>query len=103
MGWYHDNSGEQTQPVGGKQPNQFGLHDMHGNVHEWCEDVYDATFYSKDVPGIDPVSTTGSERRLMRGGSYNADPRYCRSASRLGPTPDLRLLSLGFRPAVPSP
>ena len=65
MGWYLDNSntgnGHETHPVGEKQPNQFGLYDMHGNVAEWCEGVFDA----KDVPDFGSMS----EVRIGRGGA----------------------------------
>ena len=69
MGWLaRVNTAVRTHIVGGKQPNQFGLYDMHGNVSEWCEDVWDRSFYSNpDAAGPDPVSTTGSDRRVIRG------------------------------------
>ena len=54
-GWYFENSYtaviSRTHPVGEKQPNQFGLYDMHGNVWEWCENVFDANFYSSSGAG----------------------------------------------------
>ena len=61
-GWHWGNSGGKTHPMGKKEPNQFGLHDMHGNVYEWCEDVYDPDFYSKpEATRKNPVCTSGSE------------------------------------------
>ncbi len=107
MGWYRDNSdtgnGFKTHPVGEKQANQFGIHDMHGNVFEWCEDVYDGTFYSKDVPGFDPLSLAGSEARVERGGGWSGSARLSRSARRSGSPPAWRSDRLGLRPAFPSP
>jgi len=103
MGWSRDNSGGNSHAVGQKQPNQFGLHDMHGNVWEWCEDVLDNTFYSrKDVPGFDPLSTAGSESRVFRGGGWYFTAPLSRSAYRNKGDP-VRLRTLGFRPAVPTP
>ena len=99
MGWYSGNSGGMTHDVGGKLANQFGLHDMHGNVLEWCEDVYKADFYADDVPGFDPVSTSGSERWVLRGGDFAFPAGSCRSANRCFNVPSLRIPLLGFRPA----
>ncbi len=84
MGWHEKNSGRTTHPVGQKAPNRFGLHDMHGNVWEWCEDVYDKGFYGKpEAREPDPISLAGSGHRVIRGGCCLYDAGYCRSALRL--------------------
>jgi formylglycine-generating enzyme required for sulfatase activity len=103
MGWYDSNSGTTTHEVGGKQANHFGLHDMHGNVFEWCEDVCKSDFYADDVPGFDPVLNSGSGLRVDRGGSFCRLARFARSAGRLGNVPSARSSHLGFRPARPLP
>ncbi len=103
MGWYDGNSGNTTHDVGGKLPNQFGLHDMHGNVFEWCEDVYKSDFYADEVPGFDPVSTSGSSNRVVRGGGWCGFASFCRSAYRSVCFPGDRNSCLGFRPARPLP
>jgi len=109
MGWY-DKKGQEIvtptgHPVGLKQPNQFGLHDMHGNVSEWCEDIWDENFYSSPgAGGLDPVrGTAGSDGRVRRGGSRFSRSLYCRSASRGRYSPTVRSDMVGFRPAVPTP
>jgi formylglycine-generating enzyme required for sulfatase activity len=104
MGWYSDNSELTTHPVGTKEANQFGLYDMHGNVYEWCEDVFDEDFYeSEAVAGLDPVADSGSESRVARGGGWRHDRMRCRSARRSDFRPSLRGGSLGFRPVRSSP
>jgi formylglycine-generating enzyme required for sulfatase activity len=86
-----------THPVGGKAPNPWGLHDMLGNVWEWCRDGWDREFYRKS-PGDDPVAPAGaSARRVIRGGSWLADARYVRAASRDDYHPGTRDNALGFR------
>jgi len=104
MGWYGGNAGFTTHPVGEKLPNQFGLHDMHGNVWEWCEDVFNASFYgTPEAAGPDPVSTSGSGARVNRGGTVSGFARYCRSAHRNGDLPFNRNINNGFRPLRPLP
>jgi formylglycine-generating enzyme required for sulfatase activity len=80
--WFVGNSGGQTQPVGGKTANGFGLYDMHGNVWEWVEDCYKARY--QDVPGDGSAATVGdcSSRRVFRGGDWSNGPRALRSANR---------------------
>ena len=100
MGWYRKNGGSRPHPVGEKQPNDFGLHDMHGNVLEWCEDVGDPAFYSKpEAAGPDPLCTSGSDRRILRGGSYVFSAELCRSAFRLRLLPIERGRMFGLRVA----
>ena len=104
MGWYRQNSGGTTHPVGEKQPNQFGLHDMHGNVWEWCEDRFSEDFYSSaEASGLDPLCESGSENRVHRGGSWGNLARICRSAFRDLYDPSNRSNYLGLRPAWSSP
>ncbi len=77
------NSGDMTHPVGTRQPNAFGLFDMHGNVWEWCWDSYDKDYY-KQSRGDDPTGPdiAGAAVRVIRGGSWDYDPRFCRSTYR---------------------
>lgn len=85
-----------TMPVGSLPPNAFGLHDMHGNVWEWCEDVYESDFYGRS-PKSNPVNTAQGERRVLRGGSWYSYPWDLRSASRGRLRKDFRAMSIGFR------
>ena len=111
MGWFEDNvvatgGRRSTHPVGEKTANQFGLHDMHGNVFEWCEDIISVLFYSTpEAAGPDPVHTTiedDGDIRALRGGSVDFSARLCRSANRNGNHPDTRVYDIGFRPAMPA-
>ena len=93
-----------THDVGGKQANQFCLHDMHGNVLEWCEDVYKSDFYADDVPGFDPgFYRCCTKPKVFRGGNFNLNAQSARSARRVNVSPWTRFNSLGFRPARPLP
>jgi formylglycine-generating enzyme required for sulfatase activity len=99
MGWYDANSAKQTHPVGEKQPNAWGLCDMHGNVWEWCRDWYGS------YPGGSVQDYTGpasGTTRVFRGGSWNGGAALCRSAFRNSGKPDLRNNRLGFRIALTS-
>lgn len=81
--------------AGLKQPNAWGLHDMHGNVFEWCSDKYDI----KLVGGRNPTGSSQGGCRVARGGSCGFDAVYCRSAYRSRNWPDDRNYFLGFRVA----
>ena len=94
MGWYNDNSGNQTHPVGQKKPNAWGLYDMHGNLWEWCADRY-GEYPSSNV--IDPTGSSSESVRVLRGGCWGNPWRSCRSAFRSGNYPGLRNNRCGLR------
>ncbi len=104
VGWVRNHSGKTTHPVGQKdQPNRFGLHDMHGNVSEWCQDVYHREFYSRPEAQLrNPLCTSGSSLRVFRGGSWMLEAfSRCRSASRSMVDPVHRNPDTGFRVSWP--
>jgi formylglycine-generating enzyme required for sulfatase activity len=70
VAWYDGNSGDATHPVGGKQPNGFGLYDMHGNVQEWVEDVQHDNYYGAPADGSAWTLGGDRNRRVARGTSY---------------------------------
>ncbi|MFH1741111.1 MAG: formylglycine-generating enzyme family protein [bacterium] len=93
--WYCKNSGAKTHSVKQKRPNNWGLHDMSGNVYEWCDGQYGP--YSSGAE-IDPKSEGSGELKVFRGGSLYYLPRDMRSANRRGSSQDRRDSDLGFRP-----
>jgi len=95
-GWFAKNSSGQTQPVGAKKPNPWGLFDMHGNVYEWCQDWFDGKYYGQSPP-VDPQGPEQASDRVIRGGSWWSPARSCRAAGRDGCEPRGRWRGLGFR------
>ncbi len=96
-GWFSNNSGGQTHPVGEKEPNDFGLYDMHGNVWEWVQDDFHGSYKGAPVDGSAWVDDPRCEVRVIRGGSWGFYAVFCRSANRRGLTPVYRDGNLGFR------
>ncbi|WP_041235344.1 formylglycine-generating enzyme family protein [Dactylococcopsis salina] len=86
-----------TTPVRSFPPNAFGLYDMHGNVWEWCEDVWHENYEGAPNDGSAWLTEGDHYRRVMRGGSWYPNPRYCRCANRDWGTPDYVNLDNGFR------
>ncbi|MEZ6033197.1 MAG: SUMF1/EgtB/PvdO family nonheme iron enzyme [Planctomycetaceae bacterium] len=86
LGWYDKNSDGKTHPVKEKRPNAWGLYDMHGNVWEWCVDLWEPAAYNSRIAGVvDPVNESGeSVDRVVRGGSWSNWARGCRAACRDG-------------------
>jgi formylglycine-generating enzyme required for sulfatase activity len=97
--WYNENSNDITHPVRQKKPNAWGLHDMHGNVKEWCSDWWGVEYY-KQCAGklaIDPTGPRAGTLRVKRGGSWVSVARDCRSAYRGLDTAGSRYPYGGFR------
>ena len=86
-----------TAPVGQFSPNAFGLHDMHGNVWEWVQDVWHDNYSGAPTDGSVWSAGGDGARRVLRGGSWISIPRFLRSAIRLRDAPVIRYYYTGFR------
>jgi len=90
--WHPGNAGGRTHPVGAKRPNAWGLHDMHGNVCEWCDDDHTPGYGDAAAAMVDPAG------KVTRGGSWCVVASDCRSACRSwAPDPGSRYDFVGFR------
>jgi formylglycine-generating enzyme required for sulfatase activity len=94
IAWYSSNAGSQTHAVGGKFANGLGLHDMSGNVWEWCQDWY-GPYSSASV--TNPTGPTTGTSRLLRGGGWGNNSLYCLASQRYGVTPGFINYGFGFR------
>jgi formylglycine-generating enzyme len=91
-----------TNGVGQRQPNAWGIHEMHGNVWEWCSDWYAEAYYASS-PVTGPRGPAAGTHRVLRGGSYGSIASGCRSANRFYFSPDERYLASGLRVALDVP
>ena len=99
--WHSGNSGSSAHPVGQKRPNEWGVHDMHGNVWEWCSSKLQPYPYAEG-DGREDLRDTSSDR-VVRGGSWSVGAGLCRSANRASAPPTSCGLGVrGFRVVVPT-
>jgi len=96
IAWYSANSGMRTHPVGGLEPNDLDLHDMAGNIYEWCEDTYHEEAYRRHGYK-NPVHSADGPRRVIRGGSWCNFASELRCSYRASVNADFKGNYLGFR------
>ncbi len=94
--WYDENSEDKTHPVGQKNPNPWGLYDMHGNVWEWVQDGWHDSYYGAPSDGSARESSSNS-LKVRRGGNWEGSAEYCRAANRGNSGSGYRSSGLGFR------
>ena len=93
--WYSANAGISTCIVGQKDPNQWGFHDMLGNVREWCSDAWLPSHVGRPIDGSPAVGV--DHRRPARGGAWMCESLSCRASSRVALDPEVRSDAVGVR------
>ena len=99
--WYRANSNGQTRFIGMKKPNGLGLHDMSGNVREWCSDWHGKDYYNYS-PRENPQGPDNGEYRVIRGGAWGLPKGLARTTYRDAAKPNQRRNDIGFRLALPA-
>ena len=97
VGWYRGNSDDRLHPIGEKEPNAYGLYDMHGNTWEWCEDDWHDDYKGAPTDGSAWIDQPRGANPVLRGGSWGGYPLNCRSACRGRYLPDHGVGGRGFR------
>lgn len=100
LAWYASNSRNSSHKVGTKDPNPWGLRDMHGNVLEWCRDWFQDNYLK--LLNVDPFGPANGWKRVVRGGSHNSPQDLCRSAARGQASTSTASSFVGFRLALRS-
>lgn len=99
VGWQGDKrSGTATHPVGEKMPNQLGIHDMSGNIWEWCQDYYQRDIHL--IPNDGTACLLDSDERVLRGGCHHNWAIHCTVSKRYAIIPDAKDECIGFRVAA---
>ena len=101
VAWYASNSNNTSHNVKTKAPNELGIYDMSGNVHEWCQDWYNAS-YCIDSPSTDPIGPGTGSQSVIRGGSWHHDDTSSRVTTRRGGDRSFHNDKYGFRIAFTS-
>ena len=101
LGWYLENAGGMTHPVGKKLPNELGVYDMCGNVYEWCFDYWQRYYYQQlaNKTSKNPIGPDAGVYRSVRGGSFRSKREYCRIFYRENGDPGKRKKYIGLRVA----
>lgn len=99
VAWYWDDSQREEHPVSNLLPNELGIHDMSGNVYEWCYDWYEATYSTENQENPEGPENEKSKlfRRVIRGGSWATTKNFCRVTNRDSGNPNLGTSTSGFR------